>query len=586
MVDTQFEYDDGPQRSLKDYINIFRRRKLSVAYTAAAILAIALLAAYFWPPTYESESVILIEQQEIPADLVRSTITSYAQQRIEEIKQRIMTIGNIMEIVDEFELYSQNDLERKTRTEIAQEFRNSVSIEPISAEVVDPRSGRPSTAVIAFSLVYRGDQPAKVQKVTSEITELYLEENLKERREESTSTSEFLESEADQLEEELRKMDVKIADFKLENADALPEQKGFNRSIVERTSSEIDTIKSQVAELKKRKVSLESDLAQLSPTAPVILATGTAVLSDADRLKAVDTQLRQLEAQYSDKHPSVKRLKRDKQELLDRGVSYNERDELLKQLRLEKDRLSALEERYADSSNPKIRQSREIIASLERDLKDDALLAAEKPDNPAYLVIANQLSSIDADIATSTIRLAELEEKLELHELHLSRTPEIEKQLTSLVRDYQSLNGRYRDIHSKQLAAELAQSLETERKGERFTLIQPPEFPGEPVSPNRPVIVFLGAVLAVFSGLGLAVAREVIDEGVYGKSEVLAATGAAPLVVIGYMENKIEKSKHNRARLYWVAGLVVFALLAIIFFHNFVKPLDVTWFILMRRLGL
>ena len=89
-------------RSIGDYINVIRRRKRVLAITAVTVMAIIILAAFLWPKTYRSQAIILIEQQDIPTDLVQTTITSYAQQRIEEIKQRIMTIGNIIGIVEEF----------------------------------------------------------------------------------------------------------------------------------------------------------------------------------------------------------------------------------------------------------------------------------------------------------------------------------------------------------------------------------------------------------------------------------------------------------------------------------------------------
>ena len=224
-------------KSLRDYINILRRRKRAMAIAAASVLTVVVLAAFLWPATYRSESIILIEQQDIPSNLVQTTITSYAQQRIEEIKQRIMTIGNIMGIVDEFELYTKRERERKTRTEIAQEFRSAVSIRPISAEVVDPRSGRPSTAVIAFSLAFDGDVPGKVQKVTNELTTLYLDENLKERTAQTQSTTEFLTAEAKILSEQLEQLDADIAEFKEENKGALPELNQFNLSVVDRTGT-------------------------------------------------------------------------------------------------------------------------------------------------------------------------------------------------------------------------------------------------------------------------------------------------------------------------------------------------------------
>ncbi|MDG1938005.1 MAG: Wzz/FepE/Etk N-terminal domain-containing protein, partial [Pseudomonadales bacterium] len=110
-MDNQAEFleFEGETRSLGDYINVIRRRKRIFAIAASVVMVIVIAAAFLWPKTFRSQAIILIEQQDIPADLVQTTITSYAQQRIEEIKQRIMTIGNIIDIVEEFELYSERD---------------------------------------------------------------------------------------------------------------------------------------------------------------------------------------------------------------------------------------------------------------------------------------------------------------------------------------------------------------------------------------------------------------------------------------------------------------------------------------------
>jgi uncharacterized protein involved in exopolysaccharide biosynthesis len=55
------------------------------------VLMLALLLAAFWPATYRSTGTILIEQQEIPEDFVRSAVSSYADQRVQVISQRVMT---------------------------------------------------------------------------------------------------------------------------------------------------------------------------------------------------------------------------------------------------------------------------------------------------------------------------------------------------------------------------------------------------------------------------------------------------------------------------------------------------------------
>lgn len=579
------EYDES-SKSLGDYVNLFRRRKRLVGIVAAAVFAVIALITVFWPATYRSESIILIEQQDIPAELVQTTITSYAQQRIEEIRARIMTIGNIMDIVDEFELYDERELQRKTRTEIAEEFKEAVSIRPISAEVVDPRSGRPSSAVIAFSLAFDGGVPAKVQKVTSQITDLYLEENLKERTQQTKSTSDFLTAEAESLSRQLSELDAQIANFKEQNKGALPELNQFNLSVVDRTESTLNDLEFQLKELEKRKIDVETELIRLNPTAPVVLATGQTVLGDADRLKALQTQLRAAQATYRDDHPTVARLKREVDALLGAQVVTPEGKDTLKQLATERNKLAALQEKYTNE-HPEIARSQKVIASLEKELQlAVANDSGEEADNPAYLVVQSRLAATNEDIRATEKKISESRIKLEKYEGYLSQAPQVEKEFQRLQRDYQNTYMKYQEIRSKQMSADLASNLESERKGERFTLIQPPELPIQPVSPNRVALILLGLILAGGAGIGAALLMEALDDALYGEADVLQVTGAAPLVMVGYMEDQGERSAHQRKR-YMLVGIAVAAVvLVLMLFHFFIKPLDVTWYILLRKLGI
>ena len=86
------------------------------------------------------------------------------------------------------------------------------------------------------------------------------------------------------------------------------------------------------------------------------------------------------------------------------------------------------------------------------------------------------------------------------------------------------------------MEAKLAESLETESKGERFTVIDPPRLPEAPIKPNRFALLFLGVVLAVGSGLGSVALRQALDHGVYGPRALESITGSAPLAVIPYID--------------------------------------------------
>ena len=113
-------------KGLDEYIAAFKRRKKQFFVPALAVLILSLLTALLWPSTYQSSATILIEEQQIPRDLVASTVTSFAAQQIEVIKARTMTMSNILGLVERYELYSEDELRATARSEIVAEFIDDV----------------------------------------------------------------------------------------------------------------------------------------------------------------------------------------------------------------------------------------------------------------------------------------------------------------------------------------------------------------------------------------------------------------------------------------------------------------------------
>ena len=93
---------------LGDYLAAFRRRKGLIMTVAGIVFLIGVITAFVWPPTYQSSATILIEAQEVPSELIQSTVTSFAAQQIQVISQRVMARSNLMEIVEKYNLY-END---------------------------------------------------------------------------------------------------------------------------------------------------------------------------------------------------------------------------------------------------------------------------------------------------------------------------------------------------------------------------------------------------------------------------------------------------------------------------------------------
>src|SRR5262245_16474942 len=92
-------------RSIADYVAMFWRRRLFVAVPFVVVLVVGLIVVQLLPPMFKSEVVVLIESQQVPDEFVRSTITSYAGERIEVVKQRVLTTSNVLDVIKKHGLY-------------------------------------------------------------------------------------------------------------------------------------------------------------------------------------------------------------------------------------------------------------------------------------------------------------------------------------------------------------------------------------------------------------------------------------------------------------------------------------------------
>ena len=565
-------------KNLQDYTAAFKRRRAQISATFVLILGIGLLIALAWPPTYRSSATILIEEQQIPTELVQSTVTSYASQRIQTISQRVMTRNNLMDIIDKFNLYAV-ERKRETTEEILARMRKDINLEMISADVVDPRTGRPMAATIAFALAFQGKYPEQVQKVANELTTLYLQENIKTRASKAHETLTFLSDEADRLNQQIASLEKSLATFKEANANSLPELQPLLREQIERADREYTDAATQIRALEDRRFYLQGQLGQLEPYGQDVN------LSPGARLKALRTQYATAIARYSPDHPDITRLKREIESLERETGQVSAKDSLLDQIAALKIELASLQEKYSDEHPDVVRIKREIAGLEDTLAKTPASkdVGQRSPDNPAYVTLQAQLNSTENEIRSLQSKRAQLEQKRAEYEQRLIAMPQVEGEFRKLTRDLQNASTKYQEIRAKQMQAQVAQQLETESKGERFTLIDPPVLPEEPIKPNRPAIMFLSLALALGVSLGYAAVAENLDKTVRGAKGILATMQIAPLAVIPYLANDQETSKQKRKRRLLVFGAVAIVFLAIALVHFFYSPLDVLWFRALRK---
>ncbi|ULA59075.1 MAG: Lipopolysaccharide biosynthesis protein [Nitrospira sp.] len=587
MMTTQHIQELESRLNLREYLAIVQRRRPSILLIGGLLLCLSMTAAIIWPPTYKSTATILIEEQEVPAELVHSTITSYADQRIEMIKQQVMSRSSLWKVVEQYNLYDGMRKENPTE-EVIKRFIKDIEVEVISADVIDKRTHNATKATIAFTVSYNSRTPEIAQRVANELTSLFLGENLKSRERQAQETTTFLKQEAESLSAHIEEVEAKLSKFKQRASGALPELMPLNLQMMNQADRELVDLDQQIRSLEERKNYLEGELATIKPNTPILSVTGERILDSVERLRALRAEYASASANFAADHPDVIRMKQEIAALERETGAGPEGEEIAKQLIDAKARLATLTDRLG-SEHPDVTQTKRTIAALQRDLGRLGAGALnrtqQRPENPAYINIQAQHNSVVSSLDGLKNSRTIVKRRLQDYASRVEKTPALEPDYLVLIRDRDTSAQKYQDIRSRLLEAKVSEGLEVQRKGERFSLIDPPGLPESPEKPNRKAIVLLGFILAMAGGAGAAALAEHLDHSIRTPEQLVRVAQAFPLAVIPYLPNQTDlaRAMRRRSRIR-LAGLGAVAI-ALLLCHVFWTPLDVVWYATLKRFG-
>ncbi len=514
---------------IRDVIKIIKRRRWGVIVPALSIIFLSVLVLIIWKPVYRSTSTILIEEQEISREYVMATVTSYAEQRLQSINQRIMSSARLLEIIKRFNLYAEKR-DRLTTEEIIEDMRRKdVKFDTVMADVIDRRTGMKTTATIAFTVSYEGKNPQVVQQVANVLASLYLEENIKVVGQQTEGTTKFLEEEMNSVQANLAALEKKIAQYKEKTPRALPELLQFNLQSLEWMDRNYEQLLDQLRSHRQKESYLQSQLATMAPDA---------TNQDKERLKELRVKLIGLKARYSGEYPDVIKTKAEIVEL---------------EIKLQ-----------AQGSQGTV---------------------SDRPDNPAYVALAAEFASVQSDINSLKQQIEDLDKKRNDYRQRLEMSPRVEEGYRNLMAERNNTQLKYDDLMKKFMEAKVAHGLEQGQMGERFTLIDPARLPEKPVRPNRPVILLIGLFLGIAAGVGTAALQETADHTAHGSEDLVKAFPFPVLVEIPEIVT-VEDDQRRRKRMKMVIGTAALsAAVLVLVVQFFVMDLDVLWARVMRYLA-
>jgi uncharacterized protein involved in exopolysaccharide biosynthesis len=461
-----------------------------------------------------------------------------------------MSTSNLRPLIEKYDLFP--DVNKVSIGEAVGRLKKSTFYEPVTAEVMNPRTGRMMLTTVTFDVSFEYSDAEIAQRVTEELANIYVQENTRSRTDQVQATIEFLEADVERIRVDVERTGQALTDYRAEHANNLPNLENYHLQLAERTERQIDGLDEELRVVRDRKIELEGQLRMIVPFAPTFDENGNPIFGSGERLSELRRERLRLLSLYSPEHPDIIRIEREIEGLSGSSDGKVSLYELQAQVDVARSELISARQRYSDD-HPDVRQKTRELANLEEQLLR-ARQQGSVPENtnPQAVRLQQLIEAAASDIRVQNRRRAELVAKLNDTETKLAELPAISREFTQLTRDNELALNHHNDAQTKLDEARMAERLESGGRGQRLVLIGEPQISASPHQPIRTAVFILVIVLGLGTGIILATIVDTLDRTVKSSREILAITGLPALAVIPYLENPSEL----RARTFKNAGVI------------------------------
>jgi polysaccharide chain length determinant protein (PEP-CTERM system associated) len=529
------ELDEPVFLSWEEYWAIAVRRRWAILLPLFFGWAVISGASWFLPATYQSESLILVEQQKVPDQYVVPNVTGDLQQRLQSLTEQILSRTRLQATIDQLHLYSGRAGISKSADPVEQ-MRNDIKIELVSAP---DRPGQ----YTAFKMRYSASSPELAQRVNSELSSLFIAENVNTQRQLSENTTAFLESQLVDARANMAEQEAKVAAFKEKHLGELPSQLESNMQILAGLQAQLQSAQQTMDAARQQKLYLESLLQQYQSVQSNLGGTAAAPQTPETELLDMRLKLRDLQSRYTEGHPDVIALK----------AKIAQAEQLKKQREIEM------------AAN---RQDGKAANSV-----DPAALGDGQRGSPTPIMqVQSQLKANQLEISNIQQHEKDLESQITGYQARLNLTPQTEQELTAISRGYEESKTNYNSLLQKQMQSQLATSLEQRQQGEQFRIVDPPSLPKKPSAPNHLWFSLGGLLVGSALGLGLTALLELTNVRIRREKDLVGIVPAGVLVGIPHLN--VPGEARSRVLRWWTelgAAAALFVLIVIGNLYAFLK---------------
>lgn len=521
-MEQDFQDPQSQLPELQQVLGIIRRRRWYFLLPFFGVWLVVWSVSWFLPSVYKSGTLILVEQPAVPEKLVASNIDVNIQSQLDSITQQILSRTRLLQIIDHLNLYAK-DRGRKPPDVLVEEMRKDIEIELSKGD---------DRKLSAFNIYYINRDPKMAQAATAELANLFIAENLEQRQERSENTTKFLEEQLDQAGKKLSEQEARVREFKDRHIGELPSQTQSNLQILAGLQTQLQAQEDSLNRARQQNTYLESLIGQYrslergsksADGGPVGLA---AIDTELDRLRA---QLADLSSRYTEKHPDVRKTREQ--------IANTER----------------MRERVLAQMNS--------VPSTEAQSNSSASVATK---SAPLLELESQLKANKAEIANRQAAIRDLQGQIGQYQGRLNHAPLMEQQFADITRDYDQSKAYYDSLLAKKNQSSMATDLEKTQQGEHFRMIDPPNLPMKPDSPNRLKLCLIGVMLGIVLGGGLSLGMELVAGKVHTEREIKKIVPYEIFAEIPQLPTVTEQAAMRRGNLLAGAAavLILFCIMA------------------------
>lgn len=490
MVEQQDE--QRVMRGVDEYWAMVTRRKWWILGPLFFGWLLVFLSAWVLPATYTSESVILVEGQKVPENYVLPNVEVDLSERLQSIEQQVLSRTRLLNLIERLKLYPAYS---SSPDDQVLKMREDINLELVQAPAPPGKTGE----LVAFKIDYQAPTPATAQQVNTALAGFFIDENVRASQEQSATTTQFLDAQAKAAGQALQDMQTKVRAYEAQHEGALPQELQSNIQILQSTQAQLNA----AMQAKERAVQQEGYLTSLQQQYQAMGADGVVTPPSIDQqLETARAGLASLRARYTDDHPDVK-----------------------KQV-AEVARLEALK--------------KDMGAEAKENIDANTLTPQQATAMAPMVQLHSQLKALKVEIQNQDASIRGLEQRVMEFQKRVALTPQVEAEMSDMMRDFGMTKKDYADLLAKRQASALATNLEQQQQGEQFRIIDPPSLPDKPSFPDRfkfsLAAVAVGLVLAVVFGAGM----EIVDDRIRSEQDLSEASSLPVLVEIPPLPTEAE----------------------------------------------